>query len=216
MPGEIEEKDPSMFSIPVRATVVVILVAMLTTIAFTVFTYAHFHGRLNDSTDAVASLATAYEEVRQEAISAGAPDPGAVSEVVDEESRRGLPGVDGEQGPRGPAGPPGDDGEDGQPGPIGPVGPAGADGDDGLNGTSGPPGANGTNGVDGATGEPGPQGEPGAVGPQGPVGPEGPQGPQGETGTQGPAVSSFTFTFLAVDYICTDPEADGTYACAPS
>lgn len=207
MSGKAENNSNNMFSIPVRTTVVVIMLAMLGTILFTVFTYAHFYGRLNDSNDAVSSLATAYEEVRQEAIDAGRPDPGAIDEVVDEEDRRGLPGLDGEVGPRGPQGRSGDDGE------TGPAGPAGADGEDGTDGEQGPAGPQGEQGDTGTGGTSGTSGEPGPQGDQGPVGPQGPEGP---TGSQGPAVESFTFTFLGIDYSCTDPEVDGSYACVPS
>jgi hypothetical protein len=52
------------------------------------------------------------------------------------------------------------------------------------------------------------------------------QGPQGQTGSpgadstvpgpQGPPVGSFTFTdAVGVQQTCTDPEGDGSYACAP-
>lgn len=62
-------------------------------------------------------------------------------------------------------------------------------------------------GCRGSVGPGGPQGEPG---PQGAQGLQGDQGPQGDPGSP-PA--SFTFTYLGIDYTCTDPDADGNYTC---
>jgi hypothetical protein len=83
-------------------------------------------------------------------------------------------------------------------------GDRGFDGNDGINGT------NGTNGADG----PGPTDQQVAdavtvfcTANNNCV------GPKGDKGDRGPAVESFTFTFLGVPYTCTDPEMDGSYAC---
>jgi hypothetical protein len=89
----------------------------------------------------------------------------------------------------------GQDGEDGAPGPAGPPGSAGPPGPAGLTGPAG---------VSGDNGRPGPQGDPG------PTGPQGPQGPQGLP------PSAFSFVFSGVNFLCTDPEDDGSYLCAPN
>jgi hypothetical protein len=78
-------------------------------------------------------------------------------------------------------------------GPEGPTGPPGTQGDRGAAGTDG---ANGAAGADGA---------PGA------------QGATGATGATGPPIASFTFTDPAgVVQVCTDPDGDLNYACAPA
>lgn len=139
----------------------------------------------------------------------------------------GEPGPQGPPGERGQQGIPGlmgARGVDGQPGPIGPAGPTGPAST--IPGPVGPRGADGTDGVDGddctpdiegcrgPQGEPGPKGDTGAASEvPGPAGPAGAAGPQGEPG---PAVESWTFTFMGIDYICTDPDEDRAYECAPA
>lgn len=39
------------------------------------------------------------------------------------------------------------------------------------------------------------------------------QGPPGPAGKDGQTPQSFTFTFLAHEYVCTDPDRDGAYTC---
>lgn len=126
-----------------------------------------------------------------------------------------LEGKPGAVGPPGPQGERGETGRDGLTPPcyfapticVGPPGAQGISGMPGINGTNGVDGNPGTNGLNGEPGPQGIQGEPGVQGPQGE------QGIQGSQGPQGPAVQSFTFTFLGVTYNCTDPEMDGSYSC---
>jgi hypothetical protein len=81
------------------------------------------------------------------------------------------------------------------------TGPQGDDGPPGPQGMQGPPGAQGANGLSGEDGGPGPEGPVGATGPVGP---------------QGPAVGSFTFSFAGLNFLCADPEGDGSYQCNPT
>lgn len=123
-------------------------------------------------------------------------------------------------GPVGPVGPQGDVGLMGPQGPRGATGAQGAQGPQGPRGKTGATGAS-TTGMDGSQGPPGPQGEAGPVGAQGPQGQTGPQGQQGPAGPQGPqgpqgeSPNSITFTYLGVEYTCTDPDQDGNYQCTP-
>jgi hypothetical protein len=131
---------------------------------------------------------------------------------------RGFPGLQGLQGPEGPPGPVGD------PGPAGPQGPAGEDGTDGA----GTPGEPGETGPQGPAGEPGPAGPTGAPGPAGEQGPPGPTGPPGEDGADGndgadgadgEPPMSWSFTYMAIEYMCVRGEpfdpASPTYVCEP-
>jgi len=82
----------------------------------------------------------------------------------------------------------------------------------------GPAGDKGDAGPTGSSGERGPKGDLGATGPQGDAGATGATGDTGATGPQGPAIQSFTFTFVdgagnQQTLTCTDPEGDLTYAC---
>lgn len=108
---------------------------------------------------------------------------------------------------RGDTGPPGPPGDRGQIGPIGPPGPAGSDG---------PPGPQGDTGTAGPTGQPGTAGAPGAVGSSGEPGPQGPPGATGPPGPAGAPPESFTFTWLATTYRCSDPDGDGDFTCSPT
>jgi hypothetical protein len=132
-----------------------------------------------------------------------------------------------ERGEPGPIGPQGTEGPPGLTGPEGPAGPAGPVGPPGPRGPSGPKGDTGNQGTEGDAGAAGAEGEPGATGPEGPAGPpgppgpqgnQGPAGPQGERGPEGPAgyPQSFTFTFGAQEYTCTDPDGDRNYSCESS
>lgn len=75
-------------------------------------------------------------------------------------------------------------------------------------------------GARGPEGVPGPRGDRGPVGDRGPAGPRGRRGPKGEPGEPGAAgapglrPTSFSFVQNGVTVNCTDPEGDGTYACA--
>lgn len=95
------------------------------------------------------------------------------------------------------------------PGPEGDRGPPGPAGAPGV-GTPGAPGIEGAPGTQGEQGEPGTQGPPGV----GETGPPGPPGERGEQGPPGPPPQSFTFTVLDLSFVCTDPDGDGSYACA--
>jgi hypothetical protein len=86
----------------------------------------------------------------------------------------------------------------------------------GLPGEDGAPGPPGPTGAAGPVGGVGPEGPTGDRGPAGPAGPEGPPGPNGDTGPQGPPVGSFAFSFAGLNFLCTDPEGDGSYQCNPT
>lgn len=151
----------------------------------------------------VQALETQIQGLGEEPVT-GPPDRETI--VVE-----GEQGPQGDRGPQGSPGRPGEDGVDGDDGKIGPQGPAGAtgaQGEPGVNGQTGPPGAVGASGADGL---------PGPEGPQGPTGPAGPEGPAGETGQPGyPASWTFTYTDLLNvehNYVCTDPEQDGSGTC---
>lgn len=141
-----------------------------------------------------------------------ASDPGCNTPVASAPGEIGPQGVQGLQGPSGP------------PGPAGPQGPQGLQGVPGLNGRNGDkgdtgqPGPTGLTGTPGDAGAPGPQGTTGDTGPAGPAGPAGPQGEKGDKGDTGPAgyPDSFTFTWAAFTYTCTDADGDHNYECTQS
>jgi hypothetical protein len=81
-------------------------------------------------------------------------------------------------------------------------------------------GAKGPQGAVGPRGDRGPTGPRGATGPRGHRGRRGRKGPKGATGLTGapgptgPRPTAFTFQLNGQTLTCTDPEGDGTYACA--
>lgn len=185
-----------------KALLIAIGVAAALTAALTIFAFAHFGGRLDESEKDRAVLGEAVTALRAQVIAAGEDpvvDSGTIAEALP-----GPRGPEGIQGPRGPRGPRGEDGKDGADGEPGPPGTSGEDGADGP---------------EGEPGEPGPPGEDGAPGAQGPEGPQGPQGEKGETGSpgeDGQDVESFEFVVAGITYECTDPENDGSFTCQPA
>jgi len=140
----------------------------------------------------VETLAVGYDSLNDRT----AEDLPSADELVED--------VDASTGPAGP------------PGPAGPIGPRGFDGKDGATGPIGLPGASGSPGVDGSDGATGDTGET-IVGPQGLAGADGATGQVGPQGPAGPGPASFTFTFMATTWECTDTEpVDGHYECTPS
>jgi len=87
-------------------------------------------------------------------------------------------------------------------GATGPQGPPGKDGSDGK------PGRDGRDGATGAAGPAGADGKPGADGKDGAAGATGPQGPAGYPTT-------ITIQVGGIDMVCTDPDGDHAYTCAP-
>lgn len=130
----------------------------------------------------------------------------------------GPPGPRGVTGPRGEPGPRGERGAEGPPGPTGPKGDPGNDGtegESGITGPQGPAGPIGPRGEPGEAGPAGPQGEPGEQGPKGDPGAKGETGQDGEQGPTGPAgfPTSWTFTYLGMEYVCTDADNNREYEC---
>jgi hypothetical protein len=132
------------------------------------------------------------------------------------QGKQGIPGVPGKNGigtpgppgPRGAAGVNGTRGLPGASGVKGETGPAGSNGQDGPQGAPGANGSDGAPGADGSDGQDGAPGQDGATGPSGTTGATGPQGPAG------PEPTSFTFTYLGQQFVCSDPDQDGSYDCA--
>lgn len=143
--------------------------------------------------------------------------PDHVDDAVCAEPTDGEPGQPGAPGDQGPVGEPGSEGPQGSTGPAGPTGVQGPRGKPGRDSTvPGPIGLAGTPGDDGQDAV-GPQGQPGPAGPKGDPGAKGDPGDTGPQGPEGPAgyPESFTFTYLGVTFVCSDPDEDRSYDCEP-
>ncbi|XP_042302094.1 macrophage receptor MARCO [Sceloporus undulatus] len=107
-----------------------------------------------------------------------------VTDQLESNNIRGLPGLPGSKGERGIPGMKGDQGNKGDRGEKGDTGLRGNKGEPGSSGI-GLPGPKGEPGIPGARGSPGIQGEKGEAGIMGPKGSKGLTGPEGERGAKG-------------------------------
>lgn len=186
--GDVQVGEEGLVTITAKSFMIVFFLMMAGTVLLAGFSFIYYGQQLEERDDNISALEDQVESLGEEP-------------VIDSTPNGGDKGDQGDRGERGPRGDTGDRGSPGKTGATGAVGPPGAQGGAGPEGPEGPPGD---------PGEEGPQGE---VGPAGPVGEAGATGPPGQDGR---TPTSFTFTFLASTYRCTDDNRDGHYECVAS